>query len=296
MVRMPKNDNAFKVMLQYHPEQFVAWLLPGAEYIDMLPAELPRESLYADALLRVRYQGEIYVLHIEIQTDADSAILGRMLQYLAYIWLRYKLKVLTVLIYLEPVTTVTSPWQLDGPVAPINTFHFQVARLWEEPVEHWLQSGNLSLLIFTPLLKDATLASFDQAAEVIQQAANPAERDNALNYLVLFAMRKFGRSIITNHIRGNPVLDTYITQSEWYQEILQRGEERGEQRGEQRGELRGAQRMAQRALEGRFGTVPQDVLDALAQADEATLEAIVLHITTDTIEQVRARLGLAAQP
>jgi hypothetical protein len=25
---MPANDNAFKVMLQYHPEQFVQWLLP----------------------------------------------------------------------------------------------------------------------------------------------------------------------------------------------------------------------------------------------------------------------------
>lgn len=71
---MPRNDNAFKVMLRYHPEQYVQWLLPGATYLETLPTELPRESLYADALLRVRYQGKEYVLHIEIQTDADDTI------------------------------------------------------------------------------------------------------------------------------------------------------------------------------------------------------------------------------
>lgn len=100
------------------------------------------------------------------------------------------------------------------------------------------------------------------------------------------------------------MLDTFITQSEWYQEILQRGKREGEQIGEQRGKREGeqigkqsmAQHLAQRALEGRFGTVPEDILAALSQADEAALEAIVLHITTDTIDQVRERLGLTNQP
>lgn len=129
-----------------------------------------------------------------------------------------------------------------------------------------------------------------------------AERGNALNYLVVFAMRHFGKQTVQNFIRGNAMLDTYITESEWYQEILARGEKLGEKRGEQIGEKRGEQigerrmahKMAQRALEGRFGTLSAELLAALANADEATLEAIVLHITTDSIEQMRERLGLAA--
>lgn len=174
-----------------------------------------------------------------------------------------------------------SPWELDGPLGTGLSFRFLVVKLWEQSLEDWLASGQTSLLIFTALLKDASLASVDEAIETISQVPDPVERANALNYLILFAMRKFGAAIIADHIRGNEMLDNYIAQSEWYQIILERGEQRGKQN------------MAQRALEGRFGTVDADILAALAQADESTLEAIVLHITTDTIEQVRERLGLA---
>lgn len=56
----------------------------------------------------------------------------------------------------------------------------------------------------------------------------------------------------------------------------------------------GGRRMAQVALEGRFGPLGEDVLAALGQASEATLPEVVAHITTDPVEQVRARLGLRA--
>jgi predicted transposase YdaD len=280
---MPANDNAFKVMIEKSPEQFLARILPGAELIEVLNIEMPRESLYVDALLRIRYHGKEYILHLEVQTDADASMPGRILQYLSLIWLRDRLPILPVVIWLFPVSVPASPWQLDGPEGPIVTLHFRSIKLWEEPVEEWLAAGEQAPLIFTPLLKGATMESVGVAATQIQALPDPVERGSAINYLVLFAIRQFGRDVVLAYFKENAMLDTFVTQSEWYQEILQRGEERG------------AQRMAQRALEGRFGTVPQDVLDALVQADETTLEAIVLHITTDTIEQVRERLGLASK-
>ncbi len=53
--------------------------------------------------------------------------------------------------------------------------------------------------------------------------------------------------------------------------------------------------LAQAALEGRFQTLSEDILQALGTADEATLKAIVAHVSSDTLEQVRARLGLGPQ-
>jgi hypothetical protein len=50
--------------------------------------------------------------------------------------------------------------------------------------------------------------------------------------------------------------------------------------------------MTQVALEGRFGTLSADLLAALETASPETLEDIVAHISTDTLEQARARLGL----
>ena len=62
--------------------------------------------------------------------------------------------------------------------------------------------------------------------------------------------------------------------------------------GIEEGERRMARRMTQAALEGRFGSLSAEIVAAIAAADEATLLDIVAHAATETLEQVRARLGL----
>ena len=59
-----------------------------------------------------------------------------------------------------------------------------------------------------------------------------------------------------------------------------------------RKEAEGMRKMTQIALEGRFGTLSGDLLAALEAASPETLEDIAAHISTDTLEQIRARLGL----
>jgi len=59
--------------------------------------------------------------------------------------------------------------------------------------------------------------------------------------------------------------------------------------------LGGMRELAQMALEGRFQTLDADILQALGTADEATLKAIVAHVSSDTLEQVRSRLVLGPQ-
>lgn len=54
-----------------------------------------------------------------------------------------------------------------------------------------------------------------------------------------------------------------------------------------------AREMARLALEGRFGTLSDDMLAAIRAADMAALKKVIAHITSDTLEQARARLGLS---
>ena len=75
----------------------------------------------------------------------------------------------------------------------------------------------------------------------------------------------------------------------------ERGEAKGRAEGEARGRAEGMRQLAQVALEGRFGAVDEDVQAALQTADETTLRLLVAHFTTDTVEQVRARLGLSQE-
>src|SRR2546423_7862639 len=51
--------------------------------------------------------------------------------------------------------------------------------------------------------------------------------------------------------------------------------------------------MLQVVLESRFGPLSEDIVAALRTTDEATLRAIGERIMTDTLDEVRGRLGLA---
>lgn len=55
----------------------------------------------------------------------------------------------------------------------------------------------------------------------------------------------------------------------------------------------GRRQMTRTALEGRFGTLDAGVIAALDHAQEETLRDIVGHVSTDTVAQTRARLGLS---
>lgn len=63
--------------------------------------------------------------------------------------------------------------------------------------------------------------------------------------------------------------------------------------GVAQGEQRATREAARIAIEGRFGSLSEDLLAAIQQADAAPLLDLLAHISTETLEQVRARLGLA---
>jgi len=49
---------------------------------------------------------------------------------------------------------------------------------------------------------------------------------------------------------------------------------------------------ARLALEGRFGQLSADVVSAINESREPMLRDVLAHSGTDTLDQVRARLGL----
>jgi predicted transposase YdaD len=88
-------------------------------------------------------------------------------------------------------------------------------------------------------------------------------------------------------------MDEILQESSYAQYLLQRGRAEGREEGREEGQREMAGRMAQLALEGRFGTLSEDLLAAVRMADEAVLREIVAHIGTDSLQQVRQRLGMS---
>jgi hypothetical protein len=57
-------------------------------------------------------------------------------------------------------------------------------------------------------------------------------------------------------------------------------------------EARGERGMLRRVLEGRFGALSEDMQQAINAADTNTLTDLALAAGTESLEQLRARLGL----
>lgn len=81
-----------------------------------------------------------------------------------------------------------------------------------------------------------------------------------------------------------------IQDSELYQLWVQAAEARGREQGIEQGITNALRDATRLALDGRFNPLPDDMLQALEQASNAQLRAVLAHVGVETLEQLRARL------
>lgn len=106
-----------------------------------------------------------------------------------------------------------------------------------------------------------------------QAETNPLEKRRELTgLLVTLAGLRLQRGIVLANVRRNPMLNELFRESSVAEEFIEEG-------------ARWATRLA---LQGRFPALDQDVLTAIERADEATLEAVLLHATSDALDQFHA--------
>ncbi len=132
---------------------------------------------------------------------------------------------------------------------------------------------------------DSTIAIARRLAE----APLPrAERGELLGLLVALAGVRLPKIDVRCALKEIPMLDELLRESSFYDVVYEEGFVEGETRGEARGALDGLRVV----LESHFGALPDDMSAALAALDQPALMELLHHVATDTLEQVRARIGL----
>jgi hypothetical protein len=226
-----------------------------------------------------RGDGQRGLLHIELQTKADADIGERLAEYAIRLWRRDHLPVHSVVIFLRPVRAVPqSPFVVDLMGQEALRYVFDVLRLWEIPAESVLDTPYVDLWPLSSLMAHTTVASILATAERIAAThVSPQERSDLAGLLVLLAGLRFPPDLILDALRRNPMIEDLVKQSSVAGVLIDEG-------------MRKSVRLA---MQGGFGPLDEDVLAAIQRADKATLENVLIHIATDTLEQVRARLGLS---
>ena len=99
-------DNICKYLASKYPEQFVRWLLASdTNDIEILPTELSRDPIRADAIILLQSTNQI--LHLEFQTLPESTppLPLRMLDYWVRLYRQYQRPIEQVVIFLKETSS-----------------------------------------------------------------------------------------------------------------------------------------------------------------------------------------------
>lgn len=142
-------DVTTKDLLQRDPASWLGYLrLETGGPVQVIDADVSTVPAEADLVYRVGGPRR-HLVHIEAQSRPDGRLPRRLWRYNALLDLKYELRVQSVALLLRPEAdskAFTGVLDLHLPGgAPLLTFHYQVIRCWEQPVEPLL-TGPLTTL------------------------------------------------------------------------------------------------------------------------------------------------------
>lgn len=286
---MGEVDQSFKRLFLLRVDALLQWLLGDVRDVQPLLPDLATErQLVADTLYRVIFEGVLCLVNIEIQSEADPDMPRRLYLYAARASNQYKLPVISIVMYVfHRGTVVPSPYEMRVGSWVSGHWNFHNIELYRLPPEQLLNAGLPGILPLVPLTKNARLEDAEEAMRRLTQE-EPADEAKPLGALLAIFLgharndktlatdlyRRFFMANLDNFVRDNPVLhDVWVEMTE-------------------KGEAKGMRLAIQRTLEGRFGLLSEEMLAALQAADLPRLDHIAAYAGTDTLEQVRLRLGL----
>ena len=290
-------DTSLKLLIGEKPQDFISWLVPGANFRRVVSPHLPGRKIDADCLFEIILSGERLLFHIEFQSYRDRNMVERLWEYNVRSTLKYKLPVLSFVFYLKKERKpATSPytWELrDGKV--IHRFHFTVVKLWEVRAEILKQTGLVGLLPLLPLTQDG------KKLELVDEVIATLEANNDESTSELLALTYILASFVFTSenerqklIRRFTMLRDVIRSSWAYQEIKMEGMEEGLEKGLEKG----LQELRQTLLEIVLGLYP--ALEPLAKktakavSEPATLRHLIVQVSTAQSEEVARQVLLTS--
>ena len=283
---MAEKDQGAKAIIQMRPADFIKEVLPDAEYLGPLETDVATEpQLVLDTLSLIRYHGIECAVDIEIQASYDAEMPQRLFEYGSSVMRVRKLRVISVVLWLQSGGNVpASPYDVWADDLHITTWHFHNIRMQDLSAPDMITSGPLGLLAFVPFMREADEQLSEQAMRRMKQEAPEDQTETLAFVLAVFIAQVYKSEQLARAIVRRVFMSTDLFKdSPLYQSLAR--EER----------LQNSRELAQAALEGRFQTLSADILQALGTADEATLKGSITHVSSDTLEQARSRLGLGPQ-
>jgi hypothetical protein len=163
-------DRALKSLMEDHAAEMVPELVPGARFIVEQNNELTRLNLRADIVYLIEYKGELRILNMELQTDAEKNMAFRMLVYHLELYDKYQLPVISVVLYPFETSIPEPVFQTEASSKTRIRFDHDVLCLWTIEAEPFLQRRIVSMYTLLPAMKGITASMLLQVIDEMAQS------------------------------------------------------------------------------------------------------------------------------
>ena len=280
-------DILFKEIVEQHVHDILPVFLPGAVYEETLDTERMRPPQRVDKVFRVRYHGELCILHIEFQASSGRKMKTRLLVYNTMLYQDYDLPVITMVIYLFRATMVKSPFHIKSGTKEIITFHFLTLPMFKLDAERYVQNHVTSMYPLLPTMQGVNKALIQQ---VVSELVELYKEDKVtlaqqIMWLEILLERTDTIASLEKQAIGEELkmYDRLWEESSLVQRI------RAESKLE--GELQIAQQMIMYTIEGRFPTLKELGQNRLSQiTDLEELKRIGKQLAATVDEDVARRV------
>ncbi len=283
--KKPRYDHLLKWSLNQAHDDFLALIAPNMRWRAERSPEVPDIERRADLVWEVeRPDGSRGVYHMELQIKLEDDIGERIAEYAVRLYRRDHLPVKSLLILLRKTSkTPPNPFvtQWDEQEETLRS-SFTTIRLWEIPYQQALIENAYALWPLSSLMAGATIETAVEVAHRLAAAPIPRkERSELIGLLTDLGGVSLPLQALLTALRESPMIDDLLEESPVAQYFREEALKEG------------AQHLAILALEGRFGPLADDMRAAIQHADQAALEGVVSHVATESLGQLRARLGLS---
>jgi len=216
-------------LIERDPAAWLAWVgLPVDGPVAAIDSELSTVLAEVDKVLRVEAPAP-YLAHFEIQASNDPRLPYRLLQYHALLLHRHELPVESAVVLLRPLADgpeMSGRFEQHGVAGNLTiSFSFRVIRVWERPVEEFLDGG-LGVLPLAPLA-DVVAAQLPDIMRHVDERfrgeAEPGDAEDLRAATVLLLRLRYS----AEQIRSLGTEMAWWRESPLFLETLEEGREQG---------------------------------------------------------------------
>lgn len=270
-------DETIKILEKKDYRGIAEFILPSVKDAEEVSLEHTQLSVpdmrEMDFLTRVNMNSESFILHIEFETayKSNTEMMKRMLRYYTYIKWHNDLPIYQVLVVLkkpENVKNIQGSFESTVQDLDILKYNYKVVKAYEIDKSEILKEGKVVLYPLRVFMKHDEIDEEKHIEECLEEVEKLEDKD--YYFLTVECIKKlYKESKYEKYVK-----EEILMQSSLYREPYEKGIKEGELKGRREEKIETTIRL----LTKKFGTMPEEVKEAISKLDLVTLELMIDEI------------------